>query len=369
MSKYLKALYIKLFKPVDQIPESLNRSYYPSIDGLRGFAIINVIITHLSTNKGVDICVDGTIGVHIFFLISGFLITTLLLREYVKYGTVSFKKFYIRRSLRIFPVAYLYIFTLIILNFIFQFGLSFENVITTIFYLKNFPLANTAQTGHFWTLSIEEQFYLIVPIILISNINRYIKIIFYLIILVPVLDYVAFNNVGIFYSNQIVHKITYVFVSLLDHGTMYIFVGSLFSILIFKGVIVVEKLKNKYLLSTFLFLLAILIHSTLPLKVYVLNYVAAYSFAVLMGFVLAINLYENNLLTKILSNPILVKIGILSYSLYIWQEIFTLKQPWYGAFKYSGNLYLNVAVLFIVAFCSYYFYELRFLKLKDKFKT
>lgn len=369
MTKYYFSLKSKLFSPINQIPASLSRAYYPSIDGLRGLAIISVILCHLATHKEFNITVDGSIGVQVFFILSGFLITTLLLKEWVIFGKVSYKKFYIRRSLRILPVAYLYIFTLIILNLIFHFGLSFENTITTIFYLKNFPLANTAETGHFWTLSVEEQFYLIVPIILISNLNRYIKIIFLLFIIVPIIDFVAFNNVGIFYTNQIVHKVTYILVSLLDEGSMYIFAGSIFSILIFKGILVVEKFKNYYFLSIVLFLIAVAIHSTLRLNIYVANFAVVSIFTVLMGFIIAINLNENNLLTKILSNRILVKIGILSYSLYIWQEIFTLKQPWAGMFKYSDNLFLNTGLLFIVAYCSYEFYEVRFLNLKKKFKT
>ncbi|MFD2865966.1 acyltransferase family protein [Mucilaginibacter antarcticus] len=368
MNKSFNAFIVKLFSKIDTVPQALNRNYYPSIDGLRALAVLQVIALHVLIFKNVNIPFDDTVGVHIFFIISGFLITTLLLKEKVKYGKISFKNFYIRRFLRILPVAYLYLLTLIILNLFFHFGLPFKSLLTSLFYLNNFPLPTTLQTHHFWTLATEEQFYLVAPFLLIANINRYIKLILFLTILVPFIDYVGFNNVGVFYSNYVLHKITYLLVYLLNYGTMYIFAGSLFSILVFKGVLVVEKFQKRYFLSTLLFVLAIVMHWIFNAHP-ILKYFGALCFSVLMGLVLVVNLYENNFLTKLLSTPILVKIGVLSYSLYIWQQIFVVQPPWLGLFKYSDNIYLNILLLFIVAFCSYHFYEIRFLRLKSKFKA
>ncbi|TWJ03178.1 peptidoglycan/LPS O-acetylase OafA/YrhL [Mucilaginibacter frigoritolerans] len=357
----------KLFSEINSVPESLNRKYYPSIDGLRGLAILSVILYHTSVNHIWNVWTDGTIGVHVFFIISGFLITTLLLKERVLKGKVSFKNFYIRRALRIFPVAYLYIFILIILGYLFHAPLTVTNILTSVLYLKNFPTASTWQTGHFWTLSVEEQFYLIVPFILIANTNRYIKIVIVLFILVQIVDYVGFNNIGIFYTNRFVHTLTFIFLALLDKGSLYIFVGSLFSLLIFKKIIVIERFEKQYYLSAFLFLFAALIHFVHLIPN--IPYLSPTIFAILMGWVITINLYENNFLTKILGHPILIKLGILSYSLYIWQQLFTTNQFWRGQFKYSDSIPLNLAVLFIVAFCSYYFFEVKFLKLKKQFKV
>jgi peptidoglycan/LPS O-acetylase OafA/YrhL len=367
MIRLLQEFKGQLFGNIESIPEALNKKYYPSIDGLRGIAILSVILHHSSVGHSWNVWIDGTIGVHIFFIISGFLITTLLLKEKVKKGKVSFKNFYIRRVLRIFPVAYLYIFTVIILSHIFHFQLGFKNALTSLLYLKNFPTGNTWETGHFWTLSVEEQFYLFVPVLLITNTNRFLKLVFVAFLVVPVVDYIAFHNIGVFYTNRTIHDLTFIFLALLDQGTLYILVGSLFSILVFKKIIIVEKFKNHYYLSAFLFICAALIHF-----VYItpnVPYLSSTLFAVLTAFVIAINLYENNLLTSILSHPVLVKLGILSYSLYIWQQLFTLKQPWRGEFKYSDSIALNMIILFIVAFCSYYFFERRFLKLKSRFKS
>jgi peptidoglycan/LPS O-acetylase OafA/YrhL len=362
----IKDFKTKLFAEITSVPEVLNNKYYPSIDGLRGFAILSVILYHSSVHHPWNVWTDATLGVHIFFIISGFLITTLLLKERVLKGSVSFKNFYIRRSLRIFPVAYLYIFILIILGYLFHYPLTGTNILTTIFYLKNFPTAGTWQTGHFWTLSVEEQFYLIVPFILIANTNRYIKLVIALFILVQIADYIGFNNIGIFYTNKFVHILTFIFLALLDRGSLFIFAGSLFSVLIFKKIIIVERFKTQYYLSAFLFLCAVLIHFVRIVPN--IPYLSSITFVILIGFVITINLYENNFLTKILSHPILVKLGILSYSLYIWQQLFTTEQLWKGKFKYSDSIPLNLAALFIVACCSYYLFEVKFLRLKNRFK-
>lgn len=356
----------KLFKNFDSTPDVLNKSYFPSMDGLRGLAILNVIIRHIALKRSWAGWIDGSIGVHIFFIISGFLITTLLLKEQVSKGTVSLRKFYIRRVLRIFPVAYLYILTLIILSILFHFTLSTKSILTSIFYLKNFPSWSDWYTGHFWTLSVEEQFYVVVPIVLISNVNRYIKLIFIVSIVVPIVNIIAQQNIGGFDSVHWIHVIISVFMTLLGQGTLYILLGSLFSILIFKKILQVEKLKNYYFLSAICFVVAIAIH--FPNSPIFIPYVSSTVFGILMAFVIVLNLYENNLLTSILKNPILVRIGILSYSLYVWQQLFTSQQPWSGLFKYSDNITLNMVALFLVATCSYYFYERKFLVIKSKFK-
>lgn len=363
---YLNKLSQKLFRNFDSTPDLLMGSYFPSMDGLRALAIINVIIRHIALKRSWAVWVDGSIGVHVFFIISGFLITTLLLKERVSKGTVSLRKFYIRRTLRIFPVAYLYIFTLIILSLIFHFTLSNKSIFTSIFYLKNFPSGSDWYTGHFWTLSVEEQFYLIAPVILITDVNRYIKLIILASIVVPVVDFIAFHNIGGFYSIHTIHVITAVFLTLLDQGTLYILLGSLFSILIFKKILVLEKFKNHYLLSTVCFIAAVIIH--FPNSPIFIPYLSSTLFGILMAFVIVLNLYENNFLTSILSNPVLVRIGILSYSLYVWQQLFTSQQPWSGLFKYSDSIALNMLALVLVSTCSYYFYERKFLILKSKFK-
>jgi peptidoglycan/LPS O-acetylase OafA/YrhL len=356
----------KLFADIKEVPDELKKPYYPFIDGLRGLAIISVLLSHVFRDTIWLKFVDGSIGVHLFFIISGFLITTLLLREKINYGNVSYKGFYTRRALRIFPVAYLFILVLIMLNWVFKLKITPLSFLTSFFYLKNFPLSKDWYTAHFWTLSIEEQFYLFAPVLLITNTNRYIKLILALAIAVPVAEYLGFNNVGVFYTNHVLHKATFIFLAVFNRGALYILSGSLLAILVFKRIVPLNKFQNKKYLSLVLLVCAFAVH--FPYKNgFMVPYVCAVLFTLLVLAVISLNITKSNFSTILLSNKMLVKLGILSYSLYIWQQIFTVYQPWVGHFKYADSEILNLLVLFIVAWASYTFYESKFLKLKKRY--
>ncbi len=98
--------------PPDHAPKLPSR--IPSLDGLRAISIAAVIVSHLAETRGFSLHIRGlehvgNFGVKVFFVISGFLITTLLLKEQVKTDEISLKKFYLRRVIRIFPAFYLYV--------------------------------------------------------------------------------------------------------------------------------------------------------------------------------------------------------------------------------------------------------------------
>lgn len=357
----------QLFTGITSVPNELKANYYPFMDGLRGFAILWVILAHIVRDQTWFAYVDGSIGVHLFFVLSGFLITTLLLKEKIKHGNISLKNFFARRALRIFPVAYMYILVLVALNFIFKLQIVPLSFLGTVFYLKNFPIPGDWYTGHFWTLSIEEQFYLFAPVILVSGLNRYIRIILLMFIVVPLLSYLAFHNVGAFYTNRPLHVATYIFLAIFDRGALYILSGSLLSVLLFKRVITFTRLKKRHYLSFLLFLAALIIHYPFTGNGFVIPYLSAIISTFLITLVIGVSLNTDSFFTRILSNHLLIKVGILSYSIYIWQQIFTLKQPWAGHFKYAESLWLNLPALMLVSYISYTFYESKFLKLKKHF--
>src|SRR5262249_41375272 len=97
----------------------------------------------------------------VFFVISGFLITSLLLSEYVCYGSISLKLFYARRSLRIFPPCYAYVFTVAALSAIGVIRLGAHDLVAAFTYTVNYLPGRVWEIGHLWSLSVEEQFYLI----------------------------------------------------------------------------------------------------------------------------------------------------------------------------------------------------------------
>lgn len=142
--------------------------HIPGIDGLRAFAALSVIFFHLE----VPGFAWGWTGVPLFFVISGFLITRILLslrdRSNTLWGTYL-REFYVRRSLRIFPLYYAYLGVACVLALISHY--SVPNLWTFFFYLQNYPLGATSFAspwvlGHTWSLAVEEQFYLVWPLII-----------------------------------------------------------------------------------------------------------------------------------------------------------------------------------------------------------
>ena len=109
----------------------------------------------------------GDLGVSMFFGISGFLITLLLLREWNRTNTISMKAFYARRALRILPVYFSYLFVVFVLIRLGVLHLKAGDWISALTYTVNFRAEPTWEVGHVWSLSIEEQFYLGWPLLLL----------------------------------------------------------------------------------------------------------------------------------------------------------------------------------------------------------
>src|SRR5262249_5138063 len=106
--------------------------------------------------------VNGPLGVTIFFVLSGFLITFLLVSEEIARGAISLRAFYARRALRILPVYAAYVMALVVINQTTAVDLSPCEWATTLTFTKNFACGQWVD-GHLWSLSVEEQFYLLWP--------------------------------------------------------------------------------------------------------------------------------------------------------------------------------------------------------------
>jgi peptidoglycan/LPS O-acetylase OafA/YrhL len=147
--------------------------YRPQLDGLRAICILFTVANHID---GMPIWVNGKIGVDIFFALSGWLITTLLLQEAAR-GRIDLRAFYIRRFFRIAPLYFLTILLYglaVVVTGAVENRSDFEHAL---FWLATFnseyrPLAGGNIFGHAWTLGIEEKFYLIWPVILFALVSR-----------------------------------------------------------------------------------------------------------------------------------------------------------------------------------------------------
>jgi peptidoglycan/LPS O-acetylase OafA/YrhL len=141
--------------------ESMKR--IPSLDGLRAISIALVVLSHLVKWKHISLSLlqgYGALGVHVFFVLSGYLITQLLMKEHERTSTIRLSDFYIRRAFRIFPAAFVFLAVVVAL---YWHEIGWTHVAAAIFYVANMDLTRPWMFGHLWSLSIEEQFYLLWP--------------------------------------------------------------------------------------------------------------------------------------------------------------------------------------------------------------
>lgn len=141
-----------------------------SLDGLRAVSIVLVLFGHLSGTAGffsLDVYRHigdvANLGVRVFFVISGYLITTLLLKELKATGAISLPHFYFRRALRIFPPAYFFILCTAVLTVFGICSVTGKDLLLGSFYVINFWDGRSWDFGHLWSLAVEEQFYLLWP--------------------------------------------------------------------------------------------------------------------------------------------------------------------------------------------------------------
>src|SRR3954447_26611047 len=153
--------------------------FRPDIEGLRAIAVTLVVLSH----AGISTFAGGYVGVDVFFVISGFLITTLLLKELTRTGRISLPGFYARRAIRLLPVSTVVVVATLIATWLFVPATRFKSIsldaLFSTFYGINWRLAYegtdylnaTAAPSplqHLWSLAVEEQFYLVWPLLLLA---------------------------------------------------------------------------------------------------------------------------------------------------------------------------------------------------------
>ncbi len=157
-----------------EIRAHTSRRGIPSLDGLRFLSIALVILAHAKQTRGFpawissDVTGRGALGVQVFFVISGFLITTLIMQEQAQTGHLSLKLFYARRTLRIFPPYYCFLIAVVAGNWMGFFSVPAKTLLLAATYTSNYLSSGISwPTLHTWSLSVEEQFYLVWPVILV----------------------------------------------------------------------------------------------------------------------------------------------------------------------------------------------------------
>ena len=335
-------------------------SYRPEIDGLRAIAVVAVIFYHAQiTILGHKPFQGGFIGVDIFFVISGYLITSIIYKELITAGSFSFKYFYERRIRRILPI-YLFVgFITILLCFIILphklFNFNFSSFVSSLFFVSNYFFYNEALQYsalgntdifllHTWSLSVEEQFYLIFPILFLFIFKK-------------------FNYKYFFISLFILGLIVSIYFSLTKPSfSFYSLPTRFFELLLGSLVCFYEKdIKERFnqyskifcFIGFFLIILSILFFSHETLHPSHLTLIP------LFGTILIIIFSSNNdYLIKIISSKGIVFIGLISYSLYLWHYPIFLTVKYFNLA--DGLLYkkiLLIVFVFTISYLSYRFIE------------
>ncbi len=307
---------------------------------------------------------DGQFGVTVFFIISGFLITTLLMNEEARNGIISLRNFYLKRVLRIFPVYFILLLVYLVLQSAGILHFTPVSWLTSLTYTKDFKWNSDWETAHLWSLSIEEQFYLFWPLVFIYWKKRRVKFAFFIVLLSPVCRVLGmkaqpgFDEFSIF---QHCDAIMWGCIFAIYHNRIFSFIQK------------ITAGKKWLLLSPFLFLLALdlFVQANHALNLHLgflivplIGSLTGTLACIAIGMVIIVSIhYSNNIWFKLLNTRLLNYIGILSYSLYIWQQLFFSVHL--GSF---GKAPLNIVLIFVTANCSYYLIERPFLSLKDRLK-
>ncbi|TDX01808.1 acyltransferase family protein [Dinghuibacter silviterrae] len=337
----------------------------PSLNGLRAISIFIVIFFHLFwfnfnvRQKSIYYIpfLNGELGVHVFFVISGFLITTLLLNEEKERGAISLKNFYIRRVLRIFPAYYFLLFVYYILQIVGLIGIPGRAWLTAFSYVKYINYSIDHFTAHAWSLSIEENFYLFWPFVFLMGDKARRYVVVFLMIIAPILRTFLFFHPVVWISDlsffvRIDAIATGCFCALfkdrilaiLNLNWSAVFISSLIILFIWRGLAHLTFGTSFVLIFVFLGMST----GTIP--------------NIMIAMVVMFSVYgPKGIWYKLLNTRVLNYAGILSYSLYLWQ-VFIFKTGWWVT-----HFPQNLVFIFACALFSYYIIEKPFLRLKSRF--
>lgn len=326
--------------------------YRPEIDGLRSIAVLSVVLYHFGF-AGVQ---GGFVGVDIFFVISGFLIGGLLWREAESSGTIRLKRFYMRRIKRLAPayvamaLASLLVAYVVLLPFeLREFG---KSLIAATVYLSNVNFFREA--GYFdsasedkvllhtWSLSVEEQFYIILPI-LVLLLMRY-----------------ATGLRALLWLSFFISLAACIWMTTRSQpAAFYLFPFRAWELL--AGVLLAIEMQRRslpqHVVLSYAGLFIILLSITfIPAGAQFPGWMAI--FPVLGTVMLIANGTQRNMVNRTLSAPVPVAIGLISYSLYLWHwPVLTLSSYYRGGYSGMGETWIWVALSFALAFLSWRFVE------------
>jgi peptidoglycan/LPS O-acetylase OafA/YrhL len=351
---------------------SLAGGRVPGLDGWRAVSILLVLFSHCHWVSGHPNWMDspqfrslGAMGVRCFFVISGFLITLLMLREAARSGTVDARSFYLRRALRIFPVYFAFLATLLILQIATKLEISTLDWVASLTFSRNF-FGTDWITGHLWSLGIEQQFYLLWPLAFILTKPHAKPMRGIVVLLVPLLVCPLFRVTGGILGGAPYFSILSFFLQ-----ADALAVGCLTALTIWhSGPLVTSVLSNNRQWMAPMGLILIVLPLLLPTSNrfwFLIGCVSPQGQAWGFSILLVLAMQESRWpVFKLLDSSMMVFLGAISYSLYIWQQIFCTNPAEFGMDSAWWNSYpCWLLAAFFAAVASHYLVERPFLLLKS----
>lgn len=346
----------------------MKSTHWTSLDGLRAIAVLIVLLGH----AGSPFPRSGGVGVDIFFVLSGFLITGILSREFARYGQIHLGNFYARRFLRLSPCLLLACFLVCCLALIANEAIPVRSVVTGLTYTANWSRAlfgaDLGPLNHCWSLACEEQYYLLWPLVVIaiekSSRSNNAKGAFLALGAVALEIYRA-SMVGIFSAERIFFGLdTHMDGLVLGSSLSYFALGSPAALSRTRAAAlsyIAVPMAMACLLGIMYFL-----RWDSPWMGRVGFSTAAFASAVIISDLVRSPV---SLLKRALSAPALVYIGRISYGLYLLHyPIFRALDHAFPDERFRVMAPFKIGISIIVAAFSFKFFESRFLTMKHRFE-
>ena len=358
--------------------------YLPSIDSLRALAVLAVIIYHVDVNY----LPGGFLGVDLFFVLSGYLISSLIIKEYKKTGSLNLYNFYIRRARRLLPAVYFMITVVLVVIVMFNgvllkkshldaiFGYIYSSNWWYIFHKLDYfdSFGSQSPFKHLWSLAIEEQFYMIFPLLFLLinrkkkdkdgfyKLNRNFLYVILGVILVSLIAHIILfdiNNISRIYFGT-------------DTRAFSLLVGVVGAILYPMDKLNTKITPQENLVYSVVSLISIAALITIMIYTSEYNtwlYRGGFLLVAILGIIIIISSgKQHTIMAKLLSFKPVVFIGKISYSLYLWHfPVLVLTTPVSEIGK--PNIFfvvLRVILTFILAIISYALVETPIRKLGFK---
>jgi len=334
----------------------------PSLDGFRAISIGLVLFGHLLGTQGFFLSLDvnkhlalGELGVRVFFVISGFLITNLLLTEKATTGRIHVGRFYLRRTFRIFPPYYVLILALVAAELARWIVLAPGDLFHTVTYTSNYHAARSWNVGHTWSLSVEEQFYLLWPALLVLLGGRRAIWVAALFVLAAPLIRLGLWEFTVSARDGVGHR----FETIADS----IAIGCVLSGA--RSWLHRQPLYHRVLVSPWLLLAPVIVVLSGALGDHPrIDFFVGFT---LRNVLVALCIdrwvtYPSGPVGRVLNSRPFVFVGLISYSIYLWQQLFLNRY----ATSLPTSFPLNIALAIAAALASYYLVERPSLRLRQR---